>query len=283
MACCLIRDGFCQHSAVPASQHAICCSAKQLAALAAQHSTQYSHTVLTHSTHACLRDARRRVHTPEYVDKIRTMSADDSKGSHTAGMDATFAPGGYELAAMSAGLCIDCSLRRLSQPPGPLLAWLHTQAVLCLCSTLSVACVPTTHNDTRHDSTVTAVTLALAPAGGAITAMEEVLSGSCHNAYALVRPPGHHAERDAGMGFCVFNNVAIAAQHALDVHGLSRVAIIDYDVHHGGWDSYAGLAGLHCGLCTTAAAAACAGVCSWHRAPVPGAVVPHACTPHAPR
>jgi hypothetical protein len=63
--------------------------------------------------------------------------------------------------------------------------------------------------------------------------MEEVLSGGCHNAYALVRPPGHHAEAGEGMGFCIFNNIAIAAQAALEQHGLSRVAIVDYDVHHG--------------------------------------------------
>jgi acetoin utilization deacetylase AcuC-like enzyme len=53
------------------------------------------------------------------------------------------------------------------------------------------------------------------------------------NAYALVRPPGHHAERATPMGFCFVNNVAVAAAHALDVYGLERVAIVDWDVHHG--------------------------------------------------
>uniref|UniRef100_UPI0018EA6EBD histone deacetylase family protein n=1 Tax=Xylophilus sp. ASV27 TaxID=2795129 RepID=UPI0018EA6EBD len=53
------------------------------------------------------------------------------------------------------------------------------------------------------------------------------------NAFCAVRPPGHHAERERAMGFCFFNNVALAARHALDVHGLHRVAIVDFDVHHG--------------------------------------------------
>jgi acetoin utilization deacetylase AcuC-like enzyme len=69
-------------------------------------------------------------------------------------------------------------------------------------------------------------------AGAAVGAVEEVLAGRATRAMALVRPPGHHAEPDRAMGFCFFNNVAIAAAAALD-HGLSRVAIVDFDVHHG--------------------------------------------------
>jgi acetoin utilization deacetylase AcuC-like enzyme len=74
---------------------------------------------------------------------------------------------------------------------------------------------------------------ALRAAGAAVAATEQVLSGRAENAFCAVRPPGHHATRDETMGFCFFNNVAIAARHALDVHGLARVAIIDFDVHHG--------------------------------------------------
>ncbi|GLC46063.1 hypothetical protein PLESTM_001821300 [Pleodorina starrii] len=114
-----------------------------------------------------------RVHCPEYIRRVKKMSDDDSKGHHTAGDVATFAPGGYHIAALAAG--------------------------------------------------------------GAIVAVEAVLRGEVRNAYALVRPPGHHAEADRGMGFCIFNNVAVAAAHALSQqhHGLARVAIVDFDVHHG--------------------------------------------------
>jgi acetoin utilization deacetylase AcuC-like enzyme len=74
---------------------------------------------------------------------------------------------------------------------------------------------------------------ALRAAGAAVAATDDVLAGRARNAFCAVRPPGHHATRDEAMGFCFFNNVAVAARHALDVHGLKRVAIIDFDVHHG--------------------------------------------------
>ena len=74
---------------------------------------------------------------------------------------------------------------------------------------------------------------ALRAAGAAVAATDDVIAGRARNAFCSVRPPGHHATRDEAMGFCFFNNVAIAARHALDVHGLQRVAIIDFDVHHG--------------------------------------------------
>jgi acetoin utilization deacetylase AcuC-like enzyme len=73
----------------------------------------------------------------------------------------------------------------------------------------------------------------LRAAGAAVAATDAVIDGSASTAFCAVRPPGHHAERGAAMGFCFFNNVAIAARHALDVRGLERVAIIDFDVHHG--------------------------------------------------
>ena len=73
----------------------------------------------------------------------------------------------------------------------------------------------------------------LRAAGAAVAATDAVIDGEVENAFCSVRPPGHHATRDAAMGFCFFNNVAIAARHALDVRGLNRVAIVDFDVHHG--------------------------------------------------
>jgi acetoin utilization deacetylase AcuC-like enzyme len=70
-------------------------------------------------------------------------------------------------------------------------------------------------------------------AGAAVAATEAVVQGDARVAFCAVRPPGHHATRDAAMGFCFYNNVAVGARHALDVLGLKRVAIIDFDVHHG--------------------------------------------------
>jgi acetoin utilization deacetylase AcuC-like enzyme len=74
---------------------------------------------------------------------------------------------------------------------------------------------------------------ALRAAGAAVAATDAVLAGELDNAFCSVRPPGHHATPERAMGFCLFNNVAIAARHAMDVHGLERVAVVDFDVHHG--------------------------------------------------
>lgn len=74
---------------------------------------------------------------------------------------------------------------------------------------------------------------AIYAAGGVITAAEAVVKGEVNSAFALVRPPGHHATAEQAMGFCLFNNVAIAARYALNQLGVKRIAIIDFDVHHG--------------------------------------------------
>ncbi len=74
---------------------------------------------------------------------------------------------------------------------------------------------------------------ALRAAGGAMYAVDEVITGKMTNAFCAMRPPGHHAETSRPMGFCLFNSVAIAARHAQKKHGVGRVAIVDFDVHHG--------------------------------------------------
>lgn len=74
---------------------------------------------------------------------------------------------------------------------------------------------------------------ALRAAGACVHAVDEVIKGPITNAFCAVRPPGHHAERDRAMGFCLFNSIAVAAAHARAHHGCKRIAIVDFDVHHG--------------------------------------------------
>ena len=74
---------------------------------------------------------------------------------------------------------------------------------------------------------------ALRSAGAALAATDAVIAGELENAFCAVRPPGHHALRNQAMGFCFFNNVAVAAKYAVERHGLQRVAVVDFDVHHG--------------------------------------------------
>lgn len=109
-----------------------------------------------------------RVHTPDYVQRIKSLSAD--KGGN-AGESAPFGPGSYEIALLAAGGCI--------------------------------------------------------------TASRAILDGVIDNAYALVRPCGHHAEPDRGRGFCIFSNIAITVRDILARGNISRVAVVDWDVHHG--------------------------------------------------
>ncbi len=87
--------------------------------------------------------------------------------------------------------------------------------------------------DPDTDMNTYTIRAALRAAGAAVQATDLVLGGEAPSAFCCVRPPGHHAERAAAMGFCFFNNVAVGIRHALAVHGLQRVALIDFDVHHG--------------------------------------------------
>ena len=92
-----------------------------------------------------------------------------------------------------------------------------------------------THTQVDPDTSMNLHTwdAALRAAGAAMAVTDAVMVGELQNAFCATRPPGHHACRDKAMGFCFFNNVAIAAKYALERHGLKRVAIVDFDVHHG--------------------------------------------------
>ncbi|HET7834903.1 histone deacetylase family protein [Variovorax sp. J31P179] len=91
------------------------------------------------------------------------------------------------------------------------------------------------HAQIDPDTTLTRFTVLAArrAAGAAIAATDAVIGGQIDNAFCAVRPPGHHACRDKAMGFCFFNNIAVAVRHAIEAHGLERVAVVDFDVHHG--------------------------------------------------
>ena len=91
------------------------------------------------------------------------------------------------------------------------------------------------HKQIDTDTALNRHTLAAAlrAAGAAMAATDAVIAGELENAFCAVRPPGHHATRNQAMGFCFFNNVAVAARYALERHGLQRVAVVDFDVHHG--------------------------------------------------
>ena len=102
----------------------------------------------------------------------------------------------------------------------------------------AILAIQPVEGDTQHIDADTAMSsgsaeAALRAAGAAVHGVDLVMRGDVRNAFAAVRPPGHHAEPNRPMGFCLFNNAAVAAQHARAAHGLSRVAVVDFDVHHG--------------------------------------------------
>ena len=125
---------------------------------------------------------------------------------------------------------------RLDAIEDHLLALAHSEGYLVeLSEFMQQAAANGEHRALDPDTTVCPATwrAALRAAGAAVAATDAVIDGRAENAFCAIRPPGHHATRSQAMGFCFFNNVAIAARHALDVRGLERVAIIDFDVHHG--------------------------------------------------
>ena len=118
---------------------------------------------------------------------------------------------------------------RRGQPPREQLARVHDATYLRRIADTAAARSRSIPTRSRRLNRTTSRCLA---AGAAVDAVERVMSATGHAVFALVRPPGHHAERDRAMGFCLFNNVAVAAAHARAL-GAKRVAIVDYDVHHG--------------------------------------------------
>jgi acetoin utilization deacetylase AcuC-like enzyme len=112
------------------------------------------------------------------------------------------------------------------------LARVHPEAYLDKLALMSPA---TGHVHLEPDTAMNPYSLNAAyyAAGAGVQAVDMVMSGKAQNAFCLIRPPGHHAERERGMGFCFFNNIAVAARHAIAQYGLERVAIVDFDVHHG--------------------------------------------------
>ncbi len=138
---------------------------------------------------------------------------------------------------------VDMALTRREAPPASLAdielahGRMHVAALRGLTDVLreDMAAGGPTHTPLDPDTLINVHTwdAALRSAGAAITATDAVIEGELENAFCAIRPPGHHACRDKAMGFCFFNNVAIAAKHAIERHGLQRVAIVDFDVHHG--------------------------------------------------
>jgi len=138
---------------------------------------------------------------------------------------------------------LDMALARREPAPAPLAdielahGRMHVAALRGLTDVLreDMAAGGPTHTPLDPDTSINAHTwdAALRAAGAALEATDAVIAGELDNAFCAVRPPGHHACRDKAMGFCFFNNVAIAARYAVERHGLKRVAIVDFDVHHG--------------------------------------------------
>lgn len=111
------------------------------------------------------------------------------------------------------------------------LAYIHSESYIDTIA--STHGVEATYLDADTQTSAGSYKAALLAAGGLLKAVSMVNSGTLNNAFALVRPPGHHAERSRAMGFCIFNNIAIAAMHARKRLGLDRILIVDWDVHHG--------------------------------------------------
>jgi len=166
---------------------------------------------------------------------MTVLVADDACRAHLAGVQHPERPERYD--AVMDGLAGAGLLARMQRLPVRTV----TEDELLLCHTPQY--LATARRDVESgrpylstgDTDVTGESwnVAARTAGSVLNAVDAVLAGGARNAFCAVRPPGHHANAGRGMGFCVFNNVAIAARYAQRKHGLSRVMIVDWDVHHG--------------------------------------------------
>ena len=117
------------------------------------------------------------------------------------------------------------------------IAWVHDEAYIDRIA--GTDGTELTHLDPDTSANSYTWRAALRAAGGFLACVEAVQGGECGNSFAFVRPPGHHAERDRAMGFCIFNNVAIGAEWLIRSAGIKRVAIVDFDIHHGNGTQHA--------------------------------------------
>ena len=110
------------------------------------------------------------------------------------------------------------------------LGWVHERGYIDLIRSTSGKTVFLDGDTTASPKTYETALLA---AGGLLESLDRIMDGTVGNSFALVRPPGHHAEASQAMGFCIFNNIAVGAEHLIRKHGLRRVLIVDWDLHHG--------------------------------------------------
>jgi len=110
------------------------------------------------------------------------------------------------------------------------IGWIHSKSYLNMVAETEGRCVRLDPDTATSPASYRA---ALRSAGGLLAAVDAVFAGEVDNAFAAIRPPGHHAEANRAAGFCIFNNVAVAAEYAIRKHGLERILIFDWDLHHG--------------------------------------------------
>jgi acetoin utilization deacetylase AcuC-like enzyme len=173
------------------------------------------------------------VHSTDYIELVEAMSMDTSKGIHRVGDESAFMPGGYDIAALAAG-------GALTATDAVLEGRLTNAYVLSRRAAVGHVCgAPRTHCCCRAACGASPLSAPLQRVfvfpSVCVLCVSTAAARPRNNTATTPhhRPPGHHATRSTGGGYCIFNNVAVAAAHALTHHQLQRVAIVDFDVHHG--------------------------------------------------